>query len=691
MADRRRQQANSVVGWNKFAKAEAENYGKPPPKQAPPKQGKAPSNQGQALSDAALASINRVLTPHERAQATGQKPPASTKMPGNKAADPAPKSQPPNLMDDLSTPGNDVTSVTPAALSSNGASHNGASYTGSTANGTASQKSSAWVKQPPVPKASAWNKGPPASTSPANTSAASTSAWSKGPPPKNSAWSKVVPEASTGTKENNALPPHLRLKDLKKADAGPTKSDLSNSVNKFLDNVPTPRVSTPPAIDQSLMAAQYKSAFVAPKAAPKAAPNAAPKAAPKAAPAQVPVNPRQDRVRYPGEVVRSSAPTSRTSSSAPMNAGTAAKSANVAASFPCLYADCGMGFKDEKALKDHKFYEHDGYCKLCDIDTEDEQSLLLHKMSSLKHITCQFCGKDFRSEAGRDRHEKLVSTQNRHSGSLLIIVQAHAPTMDVKCIGCGTLFSRGSGLINHILSNQCPDPRGQIRESKLRENRVKAAIYAHQVAHEPFFNDNESEAASCSDDESDDSGVKLSLMDAGVSESDLQSEHSRGLDQEEEEEDLMDMASTIADNPDGSDAGSATTERGSPRSSMALRSGKQNGSIIQGLDKMKVSQGKTTAPPATGPWATGPWAKGAKALFPDAKPTPAPADYKPPSPDPFRNNRRQFSKEYQVSVPRGNRLRSDWDGYEFERDLSGGDWKCPFAGCPYVPTSPLLS
>ena len=223
-----------------------------------------------------------------------------------------------------------------------------------------------------------------------------------------------------------------------------------------------------------------------------------------------------------------------------------------------------------------------------------------------------------------------------------------------------------------------------MRESKLRENRVKAAIYAHEVAHEPFYNEDESDTASSTDNESTDSGVKLSLMDAGISESDLQSERSRGFGQDEE--DLMDMSSTVADGSDRSDAGSATTERGSPRNSIAFQSGKQTDSIIQGLEKMKVSQGKSTAPPATGPWA-----KGAKALFPNAKPTPAPADYKPPSPDPFRNNRRQFSKDYQVTVPRGNRMRSDWDGYEFEKDLSGGDWRCPFAGCPYVLSSPLVS
>ena len=93
----------------------------------------------------------------------------------------------------------------------------------------------------------------------------------------------------------------------------------------------------------------------------------------------------------------------------PMNSGKAAKSAKPGAPFPCSYPDCGVGFKNEGALQKHKYEEHDGYCKRCDLDTENDETLLEHKRFDLRHIACDFCGKDFHSEAGRDRHQLKVS------------------------------------------------------------------------------------------------------------------------------------------------------------------------------------------------------------------------------------------------------------------------------------------
>lgn len=97
----------------------------------------------------------------------------------------------------------------------------------------------------------------------------------------------------------------------------------------------------------------------------------------------------------------------------PMNSGIAAKSAKPAAEFPCSYEHCTMGFSNYSALKKHKYQEHDGYCKRCDIDTEDSQTLLEHKRTSLKHISCQYCGEDFKSESGRNLHEVQVSHSSR--------------------------------------------------------------------------------------------------------------------------------------------------------------------------------------------------------------------------------------------------------------------------------------
>ena len=101
---------------------------------------------------------------------------------------------------------------------------------------------------------------------------------------------------------------------------------------------------------------------------------------------------------------KSDKPTSK-----PMNSGTAAKSAKTDAKFPCSYDDCSMGFDDITALKKHKYLDHDGYCKLCDVDTEDHESLKQHKRDSLKHVCCQWCSRDFRSESGRDYHERQAS------------------------------------------------------------------------------------------------------------------------------------------------------------------------------------------------------------------------------------------------------------------------------------------
>jgi len=91
-----------------------------------------------------------------------------------------------------------------------------------------------------------------------------------------------------------------------------------------------------------------------------------------------------------------------------MNAGTAEKSAKLASKFPCTYNDCTLGFMRAKELKTHKQDSH-YYCRLCDEDFGDFNDLLCHKLENEEHICCCICGEDFRSEGGRDRHERQVS------------------------------------------------------------------------------------------------------------------------------------------------------------------------------------------------------------------------------------------------------------------------------------------
>lgn len=90
------------------------------------------------------------------------------------------------------------------------------------------------------------------------------------------------------------------------------------------------------------------------------------------------------------------------------NSGAAARSAKFASKYPCTYDDCDLGFVALKAMKKHKEEIHH-YCRFCDEDFDDWDQYLSHKIETEEHICCCVCGEDFRSEAGRDRHQRQVS------------------------------------------------------------------------------------------------------------------------------------------------------------------------------------------------------------------------------------------------------------------------------------------
>ena len=97
----------------------------------------------------------------------------------------------------------------------------------------------------------------------------------------------------------------------------------------------------------------------------------------------------------------------------PMNAGLGAKSAKMEMPYPCSYKECTCGFDTRKKLRRHKKEEHD-WCDRCDMDFEDDLALINHRIESTledqgKHIACLDCGDEFVSEAGRNRHMKIVS------------------------------------------------------------------------------------------------------------------------------------------------------------------------------------------------------------------------------------------------------------------------------------------
>ena len=82
----------------------------------------------------------------------------------------------------------------------------------------------------------------------------------------------------------------------------------------------------------------------------------------------------------------------------------------------CPFPNCSRLFNELGDLKKHKVAEHD-YCKICDLDFEDDEAFHVHKMRSEKHITCPLCSVDFQSESGRNRHFKQVSLCNPNLNS----------------------------------------------------------------------------------------------------------------------------------------------------------------------------------------------------------------------------------------------------------------------------------
>ena len=62
----------------------------------------------------------------------------------------------------------------------------------------------------------------------------------------------------------------------------------------------------------------------------------------------------------------------------------------------------------ESEMKRHKDEDHE-WCRLCNVDCADDEALLEHKVQSEKHICCDICGEDFRSERGKERHMRQVS------------------------------------------------------------------------------------------------------------------------------------------------------------------------------------------------------------------------------------------------------------------------------------------
>jgi len=361
----------------------------------------------------------------------------------------------------------------------------------------------------------------------------------------------------------------------------------------------------------------------------------------------------------------------------PMNPGTAAKSAKHDSKFPCLYKDCTQGFGKLPDLKAHKSEEH-YYCKVCDVDCEDDDDFLNHKVASERHICCHECGEDFRSESGRDRHLRLVRFPFTPDPKIKTdLSQSHGPQQEVKCIGCDLKFSSGAGLMAHVYNNQCRG-RGnnlvnRLNRNIMQENRAKAALHLDALAFQhadprPW----QSQTGSVADDSSVGGGVMVqpSLLDSDVP---GEGTSAQSLNLMDDDDDMISMArgpgSTVSSDSD------AATVKCWPvvESEKPSVKGKQPvESVTEDMDALSVASKESKAHSTT----TVGWSK---ALFANAKPTPASPGWTAPKASPIGGRTAPAYAQSQGS----SGTSTDWDHMSFEQDPDG-KYKCPFAKCGYA-------
>jgi hypothetical protein len=124
----------------------------------------------------------------------------------------------------------------------------------------------------------------------------------------------------------------------------------------------------------------------------------------------------------------------------------------------CTYADCYESFDSEAAMKNHKKYseEHD-YCHKCDLDFDDFNAFAFHKLTrpTEHNKACRVCGDEFKSTSGLRRHTELVSQHDISLESRCSLRQSHRIDQNLTCIGCHMTFPRAYRFVEHLEFGHC--------------------------------------------------------------------------------------------------------------------------------------------------------------------------------------------------------------------------------------------
>ncbi|RMY89353.1 hypothetical protein D0862_10231 [Hortaea werneckii] len=362
----------------------------------------------------------------------------------------------------------------------------------------------------------------------------------------------------------------------------------------------------------------------------------------------------------------------------------------------CTYPTCEKTFDCQKDMKRHKLSnpDHD-YCNKCDVDCDSYDDLTQHKVSMMAefwadkdrkagdspaHITCEFCGMDFKSFGGRKKHREQFHPADQ---------SIYCPAKDD---GCHLLFTRAAHMIAHLEEGECAVIDAyEFRASIVHKHIIKQIMenpeeFAHNLQANKAFADRRR-------------GLGV-IVDSTESHKQGERKHGNILDEESEEQKSgykpLQPETELMQAPSPSSRAKQETWPRLPRSalsqmndsmkSMSISSQAASSSGVETctsfasptssatVDGREVKETRANPKGTPVAWLTG---KTSQALFKEAKPT-------PPS--------REVAKKHEdeLASPQNNLMYShfyDPESPEYDPDFFLSPYteryECPFPGCGF--------
>lgn len=175
--------------------------------------------------------------------------------------------------------------------------------------------------------------------------------------------------------------------------------------------------------------------------------------------------------------------------------GSLERSKQVTVKLQCTFADCyvtveGHGLDEDAArtkaqsrLIRHKLQNdsHD-YCKKCNLDFGCYDDFTQHKAESpdYLHISCPWCGRDFKSHDGRNAHiAQVVLIRSFEANALTRRIQNHPKEQNITCPGCSERFNRTAAFVFHLEKGLCSNITSgefldRVRHKTFRQQALQA-------------------------------------------------------------------------------------------------------------------------------------------------------------------------------------------------------------------------